>query len=62
MSHKPLTLEERVEKLEKEVEQLRKLLEGHLRDHGLHPPIQPSPAPKHPFKPDHPDIGPPREF
>ena len=62
MKKQPMTLEERVEKLEREVEYLRKIIEAHIRDHGIPPPIHPSPSPKHPFKPDHSDIGPPREF
>jgi len=60
---KHLTLEERVEHLEREVERLRRLLEAHLRDHGVGPVIPPPHGPpKKPFGPDHPDIGPPREF
>ena len=56
-----ISLEERVILLEKEVERLRKLLEAHIRDHGF-PPIHPSPTPDRPFKPGHPDVGPPKEF
>ena len=53
------SLEERVEKLEKEVERLRNLLEQHLHHHGWRPqPIKPKPniPPKHPFKPNHDDL------
>ncbi len=56
-----LPLEERVKKLENEVERLRKLLESHIKDHDPYP-IHPTKPPSRPFDPKHPDVGPPREF
>ena len=59
-----LPLEERVKKLEQEVEILRRLLESHIRKHGFPPPIHPDPTQpsKKPFEPGHPDVGPPKEY
>ncbi len=57
-----LPLEERIKKLENEVERLRKLLESHIKDHDLPHPIHPTKPPSRPFDPKHPDVGPPREF
>ena len=53
-----LPLEERVKKLEQEVERLRRLLESHVRDHGISPPVHPD----RPFQPKHPDVGPPKKY
>ena len=61
MERKSIILEERVEKLEREVERLRRLIETHVRDHGF-PPFKPDIPPKDPFRPGHPDVGPPREI
>ena len=62
MSKELLPLEERIKLLEQEVDRLRKLLEAHIRDHGVSPPFHPGPSPDRPYKPGHPDIGPPKEF
>ena len=57
MDKELLPLEERVKKLEQEVDRLRKILESHIRDHGVSP-IHPD----RPFEPKHPDVGPPKKF
>jgi hypothetical protein len=64
MSKELLPLEERIKQLEQEVQRLRKLLESHLREHGVSPPILPDPTKplKRPFEPGHPDVGPPKEY
>ena len=68
MEKELLPLEERIRKLENEVEMLKKLVESHIRDHGTRPPItpidplEPSKPSKKPFKPGHPDVGPPKEY
>ena len=58
MDKELLPLEDRIRNLEKEVERLRRLLESHVRDHGITPPVHPD----RPFKPGHPDVGPPKEI
>ncbi len=68
MTKELLPLEERIKQLEQEVNRLRKLLEAHMKDHGVSPPFQPGTPPDRPYKPDRPyepdrpDIGPPKEF
>ncbi|MFW9851382.1 MAG: hypothetical protein ACFFDS_00385 [Candidatus Thorarchaeota archaeon] len=64
MEKQLLPLEERIRKLEEEVERLRKMFEAHMKDHDFPPPIHPSKPgpPSKPFDPKHPDVGPPREF
>jgi len=57
MDKELLPLEERVKELEREVERLRRLLESHIRDHGVSP-IHPD----RPFPPNHPDVGPPKKY
>ncbi len=42
---KPIDLAKRVEKLEQEVMELRRMLYEHLRFHGITPPFQPGPEP-----------------
>ena len=62
MEKEILPLEERVRKLEAEVERLRKIIESHVRDHGPFP-FQPDPNKRPgPHEPRHPDFSPPREF
>ncbi len=58
MDNDLLPLEERVKKLEQEVDRLRRLLESHVRDHGISPPTHPD----RPFQPKHPDVGPPKKI
>ncbi|MCG3217040.1 MAG: hypothetical protein KAS63_09975 [Candidatus Heimdallarchaeota archaeon] len=62
MEKELLPLEERVKKLESEIERLRRIIESHVRDHGFPPPIHPDPTkpPKRPFEPGHPDVGKPK--
>ncbi len=55
-------LKERVVRLEKEVAELRRLIETHLRQHGLPTRVRPDIPPEAPFKPDHNDLMPPKEF
>ena len=65
MDKELLPLEDRIRKLEQEVERLRRLLESHVKDHGISPPIHPDSPPIHPdrpYKPGHPDVGPPKEI
>ena len=54
-------MEQRLEKLEREVDELKRLLEMHIRGHGSHLPSESPHPPKFPFRPDHPDLGPHKE-
>jgi len=58
MDKELLPLEQRVKKLEQEVERLRKLLESHVRDQSVTPPVHPDRT----FQPKHPDVGPPKKY
>jgi hypothetical protein len=58
MDKELLPMEERIKQLEQEVERLRRLLESHLRDHGVSPPMHPN----RPFDSKHPDVGPPKKY
>lgn len=62
MKKELLPLEERVKKLESEVERLRKIIESHVGDHGIFP-FQPDPNRRPgPLDPRHPDVSQPKEF
>ncbi len=62
MDKELLPLEERVKKLEQEVERLSRLLESHVRAHGVTPTVHPPVHPDRPFNSKHPDVGPPKEY
>ena len=58
MAKELLPLEERVKKLEQEVERLRRLLESHVKGQSVTLPVHPD----RPFNTKHPDVGPPKEY
>lgn len=59
-----LPLEERVKKLEEEVERLKRIVETLLHDPRFPGPISPDPTRKRkgPFDTGHPDVSPPKEY
>ncbi|MCK4896699.1 MAG: hypothetical protein KAS47_07815 [Candidatus Heimdallarchaeota archaeon] len=64
MEKKLLPLEERVRKLEQEVERLKKIIDAYIRDPKFPDPLHPDPTRKRkgPFDTGHPDVSPPKEY
>lgn len=64
MNKELLPLEERVKKLEQEVESIKRMIESLLREPRFPEPLHPDPVKKRkrPFDPGHPDVSPPKEY